>query len=114
MGFGSHDPKYGPRLGRQLELGPSGLLRQIVDRGPAGRPGVEGSFVGSPSAFPEPAPSAVRLEGRVLAASNVEKKVAASGPRKVGRPRKEGVRPWDALKISRAAYFRRKAAGELG
>ena len=105
MGFGAHDPRHGARLGRQQALGPSGLLRQIVDRGP-----------GSPPAASGPAPSAAaavaarRPEGRVLTASNVEKKNDV-GPRKTGRP---GLgEPWKALKISRAVYFRRKAAGAL-
>ena len=128
MGFGAHDPKHGARLGRQLELGPSGLLRQIVDRGPAGRPGVEGCFVGSPSAFPEPAPvsaGSARRE-RVLVQRTSDGGPAAGELREgLARPaeanpsRSKGGRPglgepWKALKISRAAYFRRKAAGELG
>lgn len=101
--FKAHDPRHGARLGQIQGLGRRALF---ADRGPAGRPGVEGCFVGSPSASSEPAPSAVRLEGRVLAASNV----APLAPRKGGRP---GLgEPWKALKISRAAYFRRKAAGE--
>jgi hypothetical protein len=33
--------------------------------------------------------------------------------RKRGRPRTEGVRPWDALGMSRAQYYRLKAAGTL-
>ena len=54
--------------------------------------------------------AARRPEGRVLTASNVEKKNDV-GPRKTGRP---GLgEPWKALKISRAVYFRRKAAGAL-
>jgi hypothetical protein len=43
------------------------------------------------------------VEARPSPAVRVE-----AGARRVGRPKIEGVRPWEAEGVSRAAYFRRK------
>ena len=129
--FRAHDVRHGARLGQIQGLGRRGLFR---DRGPAGRPDADRS---PPPRSLEPAPAVVvaaRRE-RVFAASNVEKKMVqrtsgggpAAGelgeggarPAEANPSRSKGGRPglgapWVALGISRAAYFRRRAAGELG
>ena len=85
-GFGPHDKRGGDRLGRQQGLGPTALGRRFVTVSEEGAG--EGSVGCAPPA------------GRPLPAPRPGKKM--------GRPRFEGVRPWEAEGISRAAYFRRK------
>jgi hypothetical protein len=95
--FRAHDPKLGMKLGRVQELGPPGLARQV--RG----------------AFKEAATTGVAFvkDGRVLTDAEV---LAPAGPAaapaaprgKRGRPRVEGERPWEALGLSRAAWYRKK------
>ena len=118
-GFGAHDPKHGPRLQRQLALGPGGVMRQV--RGPV---------VGPPPVAPGPAPAGGVAERReragvsagvkkamgvfeagLRARREAEKAAAPSLLRKPGPP--PGERPWEGLGISRRTYFRRKAEGAL-
>jgi hypothetical protein len=84
--FGPHSRKYGPRLDQIQALGRrGGLAAQIVEE--AGGKG------------PDPRPAAAELLP------------PANSNRKVGRPKFEGVRPWEAEGMSRAAWFRRKKGG---
>ena len=93
--FGGHSEKGGPRLGAQVALGLTGFARQI-------RNVEEGAAVGNALVPP--------MAHRDIEWSAPKPAKARSGP-KGGRPRFEGVRPWDAEGISRAEYFRRRKKG---
>jgi len=81
--------ELGHRLGQIRRLGATGLGRLYVEQ-------------------PEARPLAgARVTVDIGAA---ERLPPANSNRKVGRPKVEGVRPWDAEGISRAVWFRRKKA----
>jgi hypothetical protein len=61
-------------------------------------------------------PTKTPLIARAATWPPLEERVAEAGandnrPRRVGRPKFEGVRPWEAEGISRASWFRRKKGG---
>ncbi len=92
--FGGHSEKYGSRLPKQVALGPPGFARQIrnVEEGAA------------------PVPPRAQRDIEWSAPKPAKARSGSKG----GRPRFEGVRPWDAEGISRAEYFRRRKKGAGG
>jgi hypothetical protein len=97
-GFGAHGERHGGRLRRQIESGLRGLARRYVTED-------------------RPALKVVEKEVRPLQKINPELRVAPddgarrSGPRGRGRPRFEGVRPWEAEGVSRRTWERRRKKG---
>jgi hypothetical protein len=85
-GFKAH----GPRLGKQLGLGPTGLVRQIQDEAPA-----------------------VQAERLPLACGDQTRKSGSSvnRPRKGGRPRTIEGQPWEKEGVSRRTWERRRKGG---
>jgi hypothetical protein len=89
-GFGAHRESLGPRYRRQVDLGPSNLARRVVTVGE-----------GKPQAL-QPAELG---RDRVRVAREAVGEVAGRGR---GRPRVDGVRPWEAAGVSRRTWERRR------
>lgn len=84
-GFKAHDEKGGHRLGRQVELGPSGLGRRFLA-----------------------AAAPLVIEGRVEVARRA---VAEVEGKKVGRPKAVDGAPWKVEGVSKATWYRRRQGG---
>ncbi len=55
--------------------------------------------------------AAMKAEGVGVIEAATPEEVLAAKPR--GRPKVAGEKPWEALGVSRSAYFARKKAGQL-
>jgi hypothetical protein len=105
-GFGGFSEKLGPRLKRQREAGLTAMGRRYV--GVEEEIAHQGELVGrlfGPEAEREFVERALAMEAGPVR--------ALPGPQKRGRgrPRVEGVRPWEAEGVSRRTWERRKKGG---
>jgi hypothetical protein len=105
--FKAHDAKYGPKLDDSQRSGETEMQRRyreaedrermrVMDEREARRVAREVL----PEARSEPEPGAARIAPS-----------KAKTGRGRGRPRKEGVRPWEAEGISRTAWYQRRKGG---
>ena len=109
--FGPHAERHGGRLAQIQGLGRRGGVRFVDEAAGAAR------SCGEKPTQPrelERTDRPVRPPrvGSVVRAEGGGKLTPVVGPRGRGRPKFEGVRPWEALGISRAEYFRRRKAGK--
>jgi hypothetical protein len=98
--FGPHAERRGGRLGQIQRLGRPGLGRLYVEES-----GARASGACAETSEARPIPTS---------ASTTPEAPAMGARRGRGRPKFEGVRPWEAAGISRAEYFRRKKGGGGG
>src|SRR4029077_4981902 len=131
MSFKAHEDGRGPRLGRQVRLGPSGMARRFGEEGPseaeplsrgvqkamarfyaklAERRAVEAVAAGRVSPSESEGERSVAEQGTEKAGASV-KGSAGESTGKRGRPKVAGVRPWEAEGLSRAAWYRRRKDG---
>lgn len=104
MGFKAHDGGRGPRLGRQVGLGPPGMARRF---------GVAGAASESDSRDLEIS----RLRAEVDRLRLAREALASGSTGRRGRPRVEGERPWELAGLSRTEWYRRRkgrAEGGVG
>ena len=93
--FGPHSERHGGRLRQIQSLGRRGGLRFVDGAEPERLPLAKGNQIRKTGDFVHQGPAQ-----------------ATEAPRRGrGRPKFEGVRPWEAEGISRAEYFRRKKGG---
>ena len=111
--FGLHGERHGHRLRKQIDLGPTGLQRQVRDVTPAAvvrRAELEAGAAHAAEqlvkgALPDLPPGEVqKVAERVVRAVQVGRKLG-------GRPRTIEGRPWEAEGISRRTWERRRKGG---
>jgi hypothetical protein len=116
-GFKAHDGRLGPKLGASVAAGPTGLqrrveaararerARELARRGQAGESALGGCNL--------PERSGGEQGTGVLSAA-VKGGVGLSPEKKRGRPRIEGLRPWEFEGVSRRTWERRRAKARGG
>jgi len=117
--FGPHAERHGGRLRQIQSLGRRGGVRFVdaEEGAEAGSVGATRRLHADPGLLElaEFGREVKRLEAAeelVRGTPGTMKLAPVVEPRGRGRPKFEGVRPWEALGISRAEYFRRRKAGK--
>lgn len=124
-GFKAHGVELGPKLGQALASGLPRLARIAMgEDGRAARVEAARARVRAAeqarraaSAMAQPSPGlrerSVAEQGTGANTGDVKLGLAVSGgKRERGRPKVEGVRPWEAAGLSRTEWYRRKAGGK--
>jgi hypothetical protein len=111
VSFKAHDDGRGPRLGRQVRLGPSGMARRFSASESEG--GVQQQHAGPKTETGAPMTAGERkvAERGTGSGEASVKALGAESTGKRGRPKVEGDRPWEAEGMSRRTWYRRRKEG---